>query len=59
LGKRLSMRARLAGARVPRVNDDKFLRGLGRYVDDLELPGLLHAAIVRSPVPHGVLVVRR
>jgi carbon-monoxide dehydrogenase large subunit len=53
------MRARLAGARVPRVNDDKFLRGLGRYVDDLELPGLLHAAIVRSPVPHGVLVVRR
>ncbi|MCB0993785.1 MAG: xanthine dehydrogenase family protein, partial [Acidimicrobiales bacterium] len=49
------MRPRLVGERVPRVNDERVLRGGGRYVDDLELPGMLHAAIVRSPVAHGVL----
>lgn len=43
------------GARVPRVEDDRLLRGRGRYVDDLELPGLRHAAIVRSTVAHGIV----
>lgn len=48
--------ARLVGARVPRLNDRKFLEGTARYVDDISLPGLLHAAIIRSPVPHGRLL---
>ncbi len=33
----------------------KLLRGAGRFVDDIELPGLLHAAFVRSPVAHALL----
>lgn len=41
------------GARVQRVEDPKYLRGDGCYVDDVELPGMLHAAFVRSPFPHA------
>jgi aerobic carbon-monoxide dehydrogenase large subunit len=49
------MKPKFVGERIPRVNDERLLRGGGRYVDDLELPGMLHAAIVRSPVAHGIL----
>ncbi len=45
--------SRFVGARVGRVNDARLLTGRGRYVDDIELPGMLHAAIVRSSVAHG------
>jgi carbon-monoxide dehydrogenase large subunit len=41
------------GARLPRKEDDRLLRGQGRYVADLDLPGLLHAVFVRSPVAHA------
>jgi carbon-monoxide dehydrogenase large subunit len=37
------------GRAVPRREDERILRGDGRYVDDLERPGMLHAAFVRSP----------
>lgn len=37
----------LIGARVPRVEDERLLRGEGRYVGDLRPEGLLHAAFVR------------
>lgn len=43
----------LVGARVLRVNDPKLLTGAGRFVDDLHLPGLVHAVALRSPVAHG------
>lgn len=41
------------GARVLRVEDKKYLMGQGRYLDDLVLPGMLHAAFVRSPHAHA------
>ncbi|HYD57626.1 MAG TPA: xanthine dehydrogenase family protein molybdopterin-binding subunit, partial [Burkholderiales bacterium] len=41
------------GASLRRKEDDRLLRGQGRYVADLELPGLLHAVFVRSPVAHA------
>ncbi|HVQ76892.1 MAG TPA: xanthine dehydrogenase family protein molybdopterin-binding subunit [Candidatus Binatia bacterium] len=41
------------GAAVKRVEDPRLLRGRGRYLDDLELPGLLHAAFVRSLHAHA------
>jgi len=44
---------RLVGARVPRVEDPRLLRGRGRFVDDLQPPGLRHAAFVRSPFAHA------
>ena len=41
------------GSPVERVEDLRFLRGRGQYVDDLVRPGQWHAAVVRSPVAHG------
>ena len=50
------MKHRLVGQRVPRTNDDGLLRATGCYLDDIVLPGMVHAAIVRSPVAHGRLI---
>ena len=47
---------RFTGASVPRREDPRLLAGAGRFVDDLDRPGLLEAAFVRSPVAHGRLV---
>jgi carbon-monoxide dehydrogenase large subunit len=44
---------RYTGARVRRAEDPRILTGAGRYVDDVKLPGMLHAAFVRSPLAHG------
>jgi carbon-monoxide dehydrogenase large subunit len=41
------------GARVLRTDDRRLLTGRGRYVDDLRVEGVLHAAIVRSPHAHA------
>jgi carbon-monoxide dehydrogenase large subunit len=47
--------SRLTGSSVLRVEDPRILTGRGRYVDDIQLPGMLHAAFVRSPWPHAEL----
>jgi carbon-monoxide dehydrogenase large subunit len=49
------MGAKYFGAAVRRREDPRFLRGEGRFVDDVTLPGLLHAAFVRSPHAHARL----
>ena len=41
------------GAPIERVEDLRFLRGRGQYLDDLNRPGQWHAAVVRSNVAHG------
>jgi carbon-monoxide dehydrogenase large subunit len=41
------------GKSLPRREDDRLLAGHGQYVADLELPGMLHAVFVRSPVAHA------
>ena len=46
---------RYAGARVPRVEDARLLTGQGTYVDDIHLPGMLHAFFVRSPHPRAAI----
>ncbi len=43
------------GARVPRTEDARLLRGRGRFADDVTAPGQLWARVVRSPVAHGRL----
>ena len=44
------MSGKLMGAKVQRVEDDRMVRGQGRYVDDvLVASGTLHAAVLRSP----------
>lgn len=42
--------------RMLRKEDRRFVRGRGRYVDDLNLPGMLHLAVLRSPVAHARIV---
>ncbi|WP_026381425.1 xanthine dehydrogenase family protein molybdopterin-binding subunit [Afifella pfennigii] len=41
------------GARVARKEDKRFITGQGRYVDDMSVPGMKHAAFVRSPHAHA------
>ena len=45
----------LIGSRITRLEDEPLLRGRGRFVDDIALPGLLHVAFVRSPHPHALI----
>lgn len=46
----------MIGEEIRRREDPALLTGRGRYVDDLVLPGLLHAFLVRSPVAHARVV---
>jgi carbon-monoxide dehydrogenase large subunit len=47
--------ARYAGARVHRVEDGRLLTGRGTFVDDITLPGMLHAYFVRSPYARAAI----
>ena len=50
------MAERYTGASIKRSEDPRILTGRGRYVDDIRLPGMLHAAFVRSPLAHGTVL---
>ncbi len=41
------------GHSMKRKEDPRFIRGQGNYVDDIQLPGMLHLDIVRSPFAHA------
>ena len=43
------------GHSVKRKEDDRFIQGAGEYLDDVVLPGMLHMAILRSPVAHATI----
>jgi aerobic carbon-monoxide dehydrogenase large subunit len=45
----------LIGSPIERLEDLRFVRGRGQYVDDLAREGMLHAAVLRSSVAHGRL----
>ena len=47
------MISRIVGSSIPRLEDPALLTGAGRFVDDIRLPGMLHAAFLRSPHPHA------
>jgi carbon-monoxide dehydrogenase large subunit len=47
--------ARYAGTRVSRVEDARLLTGRGTFVDDVSLPGMLHACFVRSPLARAAI----
>jgi carbon-monoxide dehydrogenase large subunit len=42
--------------RLHRKEDERFIRGQGRYLDDIAVPGMLHGAMLRSPIAHGQLL---
>ncbi|MFN3929717.1 MAG: xanthine dehydrogenase family protein molybdopterin-binding subunit, partial [Thermoflexus sp.] len=47
------MATRYVGVAMKRREDPRFITGRGTYVDDLTLPGLVYAAMVRSPHAHA------
>ena len=46
---------RLFGKAIKRREDPRFITGRGQYVDDVKLPGMTHAAFVRSPHAHATI----
>src|SRR5699024_7780853 len=42
--------------RVKRKEDPKLITGNALYLDDMKIPGLLHASILRSPYPHANII---
>jgi carbon-monoxide dehydrogenase large subunit len=47
------------GHSMKRKEDPRFIRGQGRYVDDIKLPGMVHLDIVRSPFAHARITAIR
>lgn len=47
---------RYIGQPVPRADAQRLLMGRGRFVDDMQLPRMVHAAFLRAPVAHGRIV---
>jgi aerobic carbon-monoxide dehydrogenase large subunit len=41
------------GQRVPSLTNTKLVAGRGRFVDDIQLPGMTYAAVLRSPFAHA------
>jgi aerobic carbon-monoxide dehydrogenase large subunit len=46
----------LIGASIRRVEDPLLISGKGCYVDDINLPGMLHMMVLRSAYPHAKIV---
>ena len=44
------------GSPIKRKEDVRFLTGTAQFTDDVKLPGMLHAAILRSPHPHARII---
>ena len=55
-GRNPVLSTRFVGKRIAGVEDDRFLRGAGRYVDDIQLPNTLHVAFARSDFACGDIV---
>jgi carbon-monoxide dehydrogenase large subunit len=51
------MSTRLIGERVKRREDRRLLTGAATFIDDVRLPGMVHAAVLRSP--HAKARIRR
>ena len=49
------MKDSMIGARLARLEDPALLKGKGKYVGDITLPGMLEASFVRSPHPHAMI----
>jgi carbon-monoxide dehydrogenase large subunit len=46
----------MIGASHPRLGAERLVTGTGRFVEDVRVPGMLHAAVVRSPHAHARLL---
>src|SRR5919206_1020077 len=44
---------KMVGQAIKRREDPQLITGRGNYLDDIKLPGMLHAAVLRSPYAHA------
>lgn len=49
-------RYKFVGKPMPVIEDRRFVRGRGRYINDLAIPAMLHIAVAPSPVAHARLL---
>ncbi len=49
------MATTVIGQSIPRIDGLPKVTGNAQYIADLSLPGMLHAAVMRSPHPHALL----
>src|SRR5215471_9422924 len=54
-GRSVRLTTQIFGAPITRQEDQRFLTGKGTYIDDIDLPDMLHAAILRSPLAHATI----
>ena len=47
---------RWVGASLPRKEEDRLLRGLGKFADDIKIREMLYLRFVRSPYAHARIV---
>jgi carbon-monoxide dehydrogenase large subunit len=47
--------SRYLGRPLRRIDDHPLLTGSATFLDDVRVPGLLHLALVRSPLPHAAI----
>src|SRR3972149_6172712 len=47
------MASAIIGAPLKRREDARFITGKGRYLDDIQMPGMAYLAILRSPYAHA------
>jgi len=52
----VELRPKLVGKRVKRTEDPRLLTGVGKYVDDMALDGMVHVALRRSDQPHAKIL---
>jgi carbon-monoxide dehydrogenase large subunit len=48
--------AKLHGARIKRQEDPRLITGNGNFTDDIKLPGMVHARVLRSPYAHAKIL---
>ena len=46
---------KLIGSSIPRKEDDRLLKGGGKFTDDVQIPHQLEMAVGRSPFPHAII----
>jgi xanthine dehydrogenase molybdenum-binding subunit len=46
---------RFIGKKTPRKDAEEIVRGKAMFIDDLKIPGMLHAKVLRSPHPHALI----
>src|SRR5215467_8135259 len=49
----MAAKAQYMGQAMKRVEDPRLIKGIASYVDDITLPGMLHAMFLRSPYAHA------